>query len=114
MMYFAILITNDHYEIVITQNYNSSRNYNEFTEFQCNIFWIEFLFAEIQARQDSSANTVELAKQKIGYKGQEDVPGMVKDVLAQKGGTAYLPCKLDTGAGIVSFYQKKKTNFSQL
>ena len=36
------------------------------------------------------------------YKMKHDFPGMIKEVLAQKGGTATLPCKLiDPGAGIV-------------
>lgn len=34
---------------------------------------------------------------------EQDIPGMVKDAQAQRGGTATLPCKLiDNGAGIVS------------
>lgn len=61
-------------------------------------------FSEIQAKQDSSANSIiNSGDKKGGFRGVEDVPGVVKDELAQKGGTAMLPCKLsDPNAGIVS------------
>lgn len=49
-----------------------------------------------------------------GYRLEHDIPGMVKDVLAQKGGTATLPCKVrNTGAGIVSFQLYTMYNFYQ-
>lgn len=36
-------------------------------------------------------------------KNEDTLPGPIKEVLAQTGGTAVLPCKLtDPGAGIVS------------
>ncbi|OXU28185.1 hypothetical protein TSAR_002983 [Trichomalopsis sarcophagae] len=53
------------------------------------------------AKQNSNGNSVVTVDEK-GFR-EQDIPGMVKDAQAQRGGTATLPCKLiDNGAGIVS------------
>ena len=55
-----------------------------------------------QAKQDTNANSVMTVENKES-RAEQNFLEPAKDVLAQKGGTATLPCKLtDPGAGIVS------------
>ncbi|CAB0040120.1 unnamed protein product [Trichogramma brassicae] len=65
-----------------------------------------------QAKQDSLANSIDNIEEK-GLKLEPEFTGMAKDALAQKGGTAMLPCKVtDPGAGIVSAYLDTWPNIS--
>lgn len=60
------------------------------------------MIAESQAKQDTNSNRVATDDDK-DFRAEIEYPNLAKEVLAQRGGTATLPCKLsDPNAGIVS------------
>ncbi|XP_014215895.1 kin of IRRE-like protein 1 [Copidosoma floridanum] len=66
----------------------------------------QLYFTGSQAKQDTSANSVGNDDEKP-YKPEQEFRGLIKDVLAQKGGTATLPCKIDPGSGIVTWVRRR-------
>ncbi|XP_012264064.1 neural cell adhesion molecule 2-like [Athalia rosae] len=71
---------------------------------------INLYIAEGDARhqQDSSANNLPVELNGPDGKNEEVLDGPIKEVLAQTGGTATLPCRLtDPGAGIVTWIRRK-------
>ncbi|XP_014232002.1 neural cell adhesion molecule 2-like isoform X1 [Trichogramma pretiosum] len=71
------------------------------------ILEVQLYFRESQAKQDNLANSIDNIEEK-GLKLEPAFTGMAKDALAQKGGTAMLPCKVtDPGAGIVTWVRRK-------
>ncbi|XP_031779737.1 neural cell adhesion molecule 2 [Nasonia vitripennis] len=70
------------------------------------ILEVQLYFTGSHAKQNSNGNSVVTVDEK-GFR-EQDIPGMVKDAQAQRGGTATLPCKLiDNGAGIVTWVRRK-------
>lgn len=73
------------------------------------IFFFSFLECQGKQQKESSANNA-VATINSENRADELLDGHVREVTAQKGGTAVLPCKVvDAGGGIVSekiFYFK--------
>lgn len=68
-------------------------------------FELYFMGSEARHQKESSANNVDLTTED---KNEESLIGLIKEVLAQKGGTAVLPCKLtDPSAGIVTWVRRR-------